>query len=276
MKAAAFDYFAAPDLSAAVRALAEAGGEAKALAGGQSIGPMLNLRLVRPRLIVDISRLAALRTLQPSADGVRIGAAVTHAEIEDAASRLRAAPMLATVAGGVAYRAVRNRGTIGGSLAHADPAADWPLALSTLGARVLITGPRGTRDVAADAFMTAAFTTVLSDDELIEAIDVPACSPLARWGYFKLCRKTGEFPEASAAALFDPQRRVARLFVGALNGPPQPLESLARGLAQQGLTALTQAAVDRAVGAAAPGLDAVERKIHVAAVQRAVRQALLP
>jgi carbon-monoxide dehydrogenase medium subunit len=272
MKAATFDYVRPRDTSAALRALADAKGEAKLLAGGQSLGPMLNLRLARPKLVIDIARIDTLRNIEVRDGNVRIGAAATHTAIELARPQLDGAAMLADVAGDIAYRAVRNRGTIGGSLAHADPAADWPLALATLGATVHVEGPGGARTVAADQFMQAAFTTALREDEMITAIEIPRPSVSARWGYFKLCKRTGEFPEAAAAALFDPQQRIARIFVGALSGAPRALQQLAQGIAQQGATALTSTAIDRAIAAAAPELDAIARKMHAAAAMRALRQ----
>lgn len=274
MKAAAFDYLRPRDTAEALRALADAKGEAKLLAGGQSLGPMLNLRLARPKLLIDIARIDSLRHIAVRDDVVHIGAAATHTAIEQTRAQLNGAAMIADVAGDIAYRAVRNRGTIGGSLAHADPAADWPLALATLGASVQIEGPHGARALAADQFMHAAFTTALREDELITAIAIPRPSAAARWGYFKHCKRTGEFPEAAAAALFDPERRVARIFVGALSGTPKSLTQLAQGIAQQGATALTTTAVDRAIAAVVPELDAIARKMHAAAAMRALRQAV--
>src|SRR6266496_4277688 len=127
MKAARFDYVRPGDVGEALAALAKAEG-AKILAGGQSLGPMLNLRLARPALLVDFSRLEALQQMEDAGRTWRIGAGVTHARLEDARGRLSGSEMLCEVAAAIAYRSVRNRGTIGGSLAHADPAADWPLA----------------------------------------------------------------------------------------------------------------------------------------------------
>lgn len=272
MKAASFDYLRPRDTAEALRALADAHGDAKLLAGGQSLGPMLNLRLARPKLLIDIARIESLRAIEVRSDVVRLGAASTHTAIEQARASFDGAGMVADVASDIAYRAVRNRGTIGGSLAHADPAADWPLALAALDAVVRVEGPRGSRAIAADQFMHAAFTTALREDEIITTIEIPRPSTSARWGYFKLCKRTGEFPEAAAAALFDPQRRVARVFVGALSGAPRNLTQLAHGIAQQGATALTSTAIDRAIAAAAPELDAIARKMHAAATMRALRQ----
>lgn len=272
MKAAAFEYTRPCDLAEAVQALSAAAGEGKAIAGGQSLGPMLNLRLARPRLLVDISRLEELRGIEASERGWRIGAAVTHAALEDARGRLPGAEMLCAVAGGIAYRAIRNRGTVGGSLAHADPAADWPLALAALGATLDIVGAQGRRQTAADGFMSAAFMPALAEDELIVSVRVPGFSPSARWGYYKFCRKTGEFPEASAAIVLDPLRNTARLFLGALNGAPRPLVALANDLASRGGTAASSAAIEEAVAAAAPDLDPLERRLHAAVAARAIKQ----
>jgi carbon-monoxide dehydrogenase medium subunit len=269
VKAAAFDYVRARDVGEALNALRSAGGEGKPIAGGQSLGPMLNLRLARPKLLVDISRIDSLKQISDEGDAWRIGAAVTHAQLED--KPLAGCEPLARVARVVAYRAVRNRGTVGGSLAHADPAADWPLVFATLGATVRVTGASGTREIQADAFMTGAFTTPLADDEIVESVRVPKLGAGARWGYYKFCRKTGEFPEAAAALLLDPGRRVARCFAGALERPPQSLEAVARALAQEG--AASPDIILTALARVAPGLGPAARKLRVTAVQRAIAQA---
>ncbi len=268
MKAAAFDYVRPRDLGEALNALRGANGEAKPIAGGQSLGPMLNLRLARPRLLVDVSKIEALKQITDEKDAWRIGASVTHAQLED--KPLAGCEPLAKVARVVAYRAVRNRGTVGGSLAHADPAADWPLVLAALGATVRVRGPGGTRDIPADAFMTAAFTTQLAEDEIVESVRVPRLGAGARWGYYKFCRKTGEFPDAAAALLLDPERRVARLYAGALDRPPQPLEAVARAVAQEGAASADMIAAGLA--RVAPGLGPAARRLRATAVQRAIGQ----
>lgn len=271
MKAAAFEYLKPEDVAGAIKALAGAAGEAKALGGGQSLGPMLNLRLARPKLLVDVSRLDAMRAIEDMGAFWRIGGAVTHSAIEDA--RLIGCTAMSDVARNIAYRTIRNRGTIGGSLAHADPAADWPLALPALAATIVIAGPAGERSVPAAKFMTGAFATVLAEDELVVAVEVPKLSTAARWGYWKFCRKTGEFPEASAAVLLDPARKLARLWIGALNGAPQPLTSLAADVALRGTLAVTELTIGQALERAAPHLDYAGRRLHIAAVQRAVKKA---
>jgi carbon-monoxide dehydrogenase medium subunit len=272
MKAAAFDYARPHDVGEALGLLAQAKGDAKVLAGGQSLGPMLNLRLARPGLLIDISRLDELRGIEDAGDAWRIGAAVTHSEIEDAHGALRGGEMLVEVAAGIAYRAVRNRGTIGGSLAHADPAGDWPLALAALGADVVLRGPAGERSVPAATVITAAFTTEVRDDEIITAVVVPKLSGAARFGYFKFCRKTGEFPEASSAVAIDLEQDAARVYLGALSGPPQPLPEIARRIAEGGHAAVTRAAAAEAVAAIA-SLDPIERRMHAGALLRALERA---
>ena len=272
MKPVAFDYRKPRDLNEAATALGAEG--AKLIGGGQSLGPLLNLRLARPSLLVDVSKLEGLRRIEETPDSWRIGGAVTHAQIEDLRGSLPGGEMLAEVAAGIAYRSVRNRGTMGGSLAHADPAADWPLALAVLDATVIVSGKSGSRKIAADRFMIATFTTELKEDEIIEAVEVPKLSDGARTGYFKFCRKTGEFPEASAALVLDAPRKVARLFVGALNGAPQPLTALAAAIAEKGAEAASKEAVVAALKAAAPELDAVGLRMHAGAVARAIGQAV--
>jgi carbon-monoxide dehydrogenase medium subunit len=169
--------------------------------------------------------------------------------------------MMASVAATIAYRAVRNRGTIGGSLAHADPAADWPTALTMLGGVVLVSGAKGRREVPVESFITGIFTTVLSPDELIVALRIPKRSPRARYGYWKFCRKAGEFANAIGAVLNDPETGESRAVLGALAGPPhlfkeqEPLDDAALVLE-----------------AAKIGEDAYSRRLHAVALKRAFAQ----
>src|SRR3954447_21966223 len=161
MKPARFDYERPNDLPAALVLLGQADREVKLIAGGQSLGPMLNLRLAQPELLVDIRRLAETTRVERDAGGVTIGACVTHAAIEDGTVPDPTNGMLQSVAAGIAYRAVRNRGTVGGSLAHADPAADWPTVLAALGAELLVVGPGGKRTVPVADLMLGMFMTTL-------------------------------------------------------------------------------------------------------------------
>jgi carbon-monoxide dehydrogenase medium subunit len=271
MKAAVFEYVRVRDVGEALSALASMPGDAKPIAGGQSLGPMLNLRLARPKLLVDLSKIEQLKVIADEGNAWRIGAFVTHSILED--RPLAGCAPLAQVARGIAYRAVRNRGTIGGSLAHADPAADWPLALAALGATVVLTGRKGKREVGAGEFMSSAFATALADDEIIESVRVPKISAGASWGYYKFCRKTGEFPDAAAAMLLDPERRVARVFAGALDRAPQSLDTVARAVAEGGADAATPDMINQAVERASPGLGGAARRQRAAAVRRAITQA---
>jgi carbon-monoxide dehydrogenase medium subunit len=274
MKAVAFSYQAPGSLADALARLGAGTDVAKTMGGGQSLGPMLNLRLTRPDTVVDVSRLPELREVTVTSDSVRIGACVTHAQIEDGVFEPLRGTMLQAVAGGIAYRAIRNRGTVGGSLAHADPAADWVVTMTALGARIEIASAAGTRVVPMDAFMIGAYTTVLEEGELIAAVRVPSASADTRWGYQKLCRKTGEFAEASCAAYFDASQRFARIVLGALDGPPVVLRELTRAVAAQGAAALTAQAVDEAIARAAPDKDAIDRKLCRTVVTRCVMQML--
>ncbi|CAN7548546.1 FAD binding domain-containing protein [Caballeronia sp. LjRoot29] len=273
MKAAAFDYVRATTLPQALSELGDSAGGVKPIAGSQSMGPMLNLRLARPSKVIDVSRVDELTTVTVSGDLVRVGAAITHAEIEDGKYELLRNGFMQYVASGIAYRAIRNRGTIGGSLAHADPAADWPLALATLDARIELAKASGTRRVLASEFMLGAFTTLLEEGEIISAVLLPKMGLTLRWGYYKLCRKTGEFPHASAAAAFDAQTGLARVVLGALDGPPAALEALAQSIAQHGPSAATAEAIAAGVANAMPNADAIDRSMHVATVERCLAQA---
>ena len=275
MKAASFDYQRPATLKDALRALVDGGGAAKVMGGGQSLGPMLNLRLTRPKQVVDVSALAELRQVAAEGDQLRIGATVTHAEIEDGVHPLLRDGLLQSVAGGIAYRAIRNRGTLGGSLAHADPAADWVLTMAALGALIEIASTTGTRRVPMERFMQGAYTTDLADGELLAAVLVPRLGPAARWGYFKFCRKTGEFAEASCAAVFDPSRKLARIVLGALDGAPQALPALAAQVARDAAMP-SRDTLRSAVAAALPAKDAVDRKLMVAAVERCLHQIFVP
>jgi carbon-monoxide dehydrogenase medium subunit len=280
MKSAAFAYQRPASLADAMRLLGQPDGDAKPIAGGQSLGPMLNLRLVRAQLLVDVSEMAELRTVSAQDGGVRIGGAVTHAEIEDGKLEEALPPssplarMMRYVAGTIAYRAVRNRGTLAGSLAHADPAADWVLAMTALDAGFKCVSPAGERMIAAPRFMSGAFTTALNGGELIAGIVLPEYSDALRWGYYKFCRKSGEFAEANCASVFDPERQVARIAIGALDGAPVLLQQLAGDVARNGIRALTDAAVADAVASATPGRDEAGRQLIVASVKRSVKQAL--
>ena len=274
MKAAQFDYVKPATLAQALQTLASSGGQAKLMAGSQSLGPMLNLRLARPTQVLDVSRLNELRSVDLVQGRVRVGASVTHAEIEDGRFELLRGHPVQEMAARIAYRSVRNRGTVGGSLAHADPAADWVLAARALNAQVEICAfEQAPRLINMQDFMLAAYTTVLGEGEAITALYLPLLSAQARWGYYKFCRKTGEFAEASCAAYFDPASATAQIVVGALDGAPVALEALASAVARSGVVAASEAAIDAALRENIDQLDTLGRRMAAAAVTRCLKQA---
>jgi len=276
MKAAAFAYERPSDLNAALFLMAKATGMAKIIAGGQSLGPMLNLRLVEPELIVDITGLSELKQAERSGDELVIGACITHGDIEDGRMPDVTRGAMQRVAGAIAYRAVRNRGTIGGSLSHADPAADWVSALPALGARVMLRCVAGVRDLAVEEFVTGALESALQPGEIVEAVRVPVMTPSARWGYVKACRKPGEFAHAIAAVVIDPESATARAVVGALNAAPIVLGDAAAlfggrvtGDFKRQFDARVVDAILIKAGIASPA----DRHVHVTVLRRAINEA---
>src|SRR4051812_8964624 len=179
MKPAAFDY-ARPAGWPAALALLAAG--ARPVAGGQSLGPMLNLRLAQPERLADLRHLPGYAGVSAAGHALRIGAGTTHAAIEDGAVPGRLGAILSSIARRIAYRPVRNRGTIGGSLAHADPAADWVAVLPCFTGQAVILGSAGERRVPLDGFIQGMMETVLAVDELLVAIELPVLPEATRWG----------------------------------------------------------------------------------------------
>lgn len=276
MKAAAFAYERPTDLSAALTLVARADVTAKIIAGGQSLGPMLNLRLVEPDLVIDISGLSELKFAERRGNELVIGACVTHGDIEDGRIPDVTRGAMQRVASAIAYRAVRNRGTIGGSLSHADPAADWVAALSALGAKVTLRSALGARDLLVGEFVTGALESALRADEILEAVRVPAMAASARWGYVKACRKSGDFAHAMAAVLIDPEYATARAVIGALDAAPVVLRDAAElfgGRITGDFKQQFDARVADAILTNAGVANAADRHIHVTVLQRAINEA---
>jgi carbon-monoxide dehydrogenase medium subunit len=276
MKPAAFGYERPRDLQATLVLLREAETSAKIIAGGQSLGPMLNLRLVEPALIVDIAGLAELKQVERRGDELVLGSCVTHADIEDGRIPDVTRGAMQQVAGNIAYRAVRNRGTVGGSLSHADPAADWVSALSALGAKLTLRSLSGVRTVAMADFIVGALECALGAGELVEAIHVPALPASAHWGYVKACRKTGEFAHAIGAIVIDPSAATARVVIGAIDSAPIVITNAAElfgGRIAGDYKQRFDARVADAILARAGVTNAVHRHIHVNVLKRAVREA---
>jgi carbon-monoxide dehydrogenase medium subunit len=279
MKPAPFDYAQPSTLAGAIALLKREDLSVKLLAGGQSLGPMLNLRLAQPDLLVDITAVPDLLRVETEDDGLLIGACVTHADIEDGRVPDPTDGALPAVARAIAYRAVRNRGTIGGSLVHADPAADWISALAALGADAVVRGPAGQRRLPVEQFMAGAFEAALEPDELLEAIRVPRLSPRRRWGFYKFCRKAGEFAQAIGSVLYDAERAVCRVVIGATESTPIVVPDatpLFGGRPEDGL-ALTFDSSHAARLLDNKGMrDPFERQIHLVALERAVHLASRP
>jgi len=276
MKAGAFAYERPSDLNAALCLMAKATGMVKIIAGGQSLGPMLNLRLVEPELIVDITGLSELKQAERSGDELVIGACITHGDIEDGRIPDVTRGAMQRVAGAIAYRAVRNRGTIGGSLSHADPAADWVSALSALGATVMLRSVAGVRDLAVEEFVTGALESALQPGEIVEAVRVPGMRPSARWGYVKACRKPGEFAHAIAAVVIDPASTTARAVIGALNAAPIVLGDAAAlfgGRVTGDFKRQFDARVADAILIKAGIANPADRHVHVTVLRRAINEA---
>jgi carbon-monoxide dehydrogenase medium subunit len=200
MKPVAFDYARPATVAEALGMLAGNSG-ARVLAGGQTLGPMLNLRLAQPALLVDITRIPELAAVSEDGDSVGIGATVTHAAIEDGRIPDPANGFLARVARGIAYRAVRTRGTIGGSLAHADPAADYPATAIAVGAELVAEGPKGKRTIKVDDFFKGLMTTAVGADEILTEVRVPALAANQTAAYMKFPHPASRFAVVGVAAV---------------------------------------------------------------------------
>ncbi len=220
MKPAKFDYERPATIEEACQLLSQPVRFSKAVAGCQSLGPMLNLRLAQPDLLIDIAAIDELRTAEETGAYLELGACVTHADIEDGRIADITGGLLPFVAGRIAYRAVRNRGTVGGSLAHADPAADWVSAFPLLGATVLAQSKLGTRTILAENLMVSSFMTSLAQDELIRAVRIPKFSVSMRWGFVKFSQKAGEYAHAIGGIIYDPDNGRFRAVIGAIDTAP--------------------------------------------------------
>jgi carbon-monoxide dehydrogenase medium subunit len=272
MKPVAFDWQRATDLPQALRARADG---ALCVAGGQSLGPMLNLRLVQPQILLEIRQLAAMRATHVLQGRLRIGAAVTHAEIEDGVLPDTTQGMLRYVARNIAYRAIRNRGTLGGSLAHCDPAADWVNALTALGAQVILQNAKQERRLPMPEFVRGPFHTALQPDEMLLAVELPAFTSALRWGYYKICAKVGEFADAIGVVVSDPGLGWHCVLSGAIEARPLLVQGVT-DLLQQPLPAaeVVRLRLGQALQEQLPNAEAVFVHRHVVALQRALMQCL--
>ncbi|MGH7123740.1 MAG: FAD binding domain-containing protein [Stellaceae bacterium] len=281
MKPAGFDYARPGSLDEALRLLAKNAGRGRLLAGGQSLGPMLNLRLATPELVIDIGRLRELQQVETEDGALVIGAGVSHADIEDGRVPDVTGGLLRRVAAGIAYRAVRNRGTIGGSLAHADPAADWPPVMIALGAELDVASIRGRRRIAAADFATGVLATVLEPDEMIEAIRIPGAANAPRWGHYKIAAKPGDFAESLAVVVIDRNGAGARAVLAGRSQVPIVLSETGRAIvsirawsSDQHATIAKGLDADFALHGVGAEFSPEDRAICLASVSRAAREAI--
>ncbi len=244
MKAPPFAYLRARSLDEALAALAAHGEEARLLAGGQSLVPALNMRLLAPRLLIDINGVAELRGLREQDGGLRIGALTRHAELARSPLVARLAPLLSQAAPQIGHPAIRNRGTLGGSLAFADPAAELPACAIALDAAILLRSRSGARRVRAAEFFKGLYETALAPDEMIEAVELPRPAPRTAAVLLEFSRRRGDYAMAGLAATAQLESGVAKraklVFFG-LGERPVEANTAARLLEGQPLAAATAA-----------------------------------
>jgi len=255
MKPAAFDYVIADSIDMAVASLADGGGDAKIIAGGQSLVPMLNFRLIRPSVLIDINRIGDLAFIEEAGKKICVGALTRHYQIETSPVIARHLPVLASAMTHVAHLAIRNRGTIGGSLSHADPAAELPMMALLLDAELHIASASGKRTIAARDFFVGALTVDLARDDIVTEIVLPKLPPKTGWGFEEVARRTGDFALAAAAATLTlsagviSQARIALTGVGATPVRAAEAEALLVG------QALEPGLIDRIIDAVRAAIE---------------------
>ena len=205
MKSAAFDYVKPKALQEALSLLEQGGDDARLIAGGQTLLATLNMRLSEPSVLIDITDVAELKGISIVGDSLRIGALVTHTEIEDSELVAKHAPLLKAAAPHIAHRAIRNLGTWGGSLAYGDPAAEWPACSLTLRATMIIHGPAGERRISANDFFIDLYTTSLEPDEILVATEIPLASKQEVFYFHELARRHGDYAVAGLASVAQKQ-----------------------------------------------------------------------
>ena len=246
MKLPSFDYACPATIAEAIALLAAHGAEAKPIAGGQSLVPMLAFRLAAPALLVDLRKLSELRQIKITDAGVTLGAMVRWRDILDQPRLRQAHPLLVAAVQHIAHYQIRNRGTVGGSLAHADPAAELPGIAVTCEADIVALGGARPRVIAAADFFHRALTTALRPDEIVTEIRFPAWSRLRRYGFREFARRRGDFALAAAAVAFDQvEKKFRNVRIGAIGVADRPIRLAAaeRALEGQDMTDAAIAAV---------------------------------
>src|SRR5215469_8223479 len=267
MKLPSFDYACPATIGEAVALLAAHGGEAKPIAGGQSLVPMLAFRLAAPTLLVDLRKLGELRGIKISAAGVTLGAMVRWRDILNEPRLHQAHPLLVAAVEHIAHYQIRNRGTVGGSLAHADPAAELPGIAVTCDAEICALGRAGARVIAAADFFRAALVTALRPDEIVTEIRFPAWPRQRRYGFREFARRRGDFALAAAAVTFDEaEQKFRSVRVGAIGLADRPIRLGAAERALEG-GPMTAAAIAGCAAAAAAGVDPSD-DIHASGAYR--------
>jgi carbon-monoxide dehydrogenase medium subunit len=267
MKLPAFDY-ACPATVAEAVALLASRNDAKALAGGQSLVPMMAFRIASPALLVDLRKLSDLRQIGIDESGVRLGAMVRWRDIEDDARLDTAHPLLKAAVSHVAHYQIRNRGTVGGSIAHADPAAEMPGIAVACDAEIAVVGAAGSRVIRADDFFIAPLTTALALDEIITEIRLTAWPVGRRWGFREFSRRCGDFAMAGAAVFYDADDAgtVHNAHIGAIGVGDRPMRLAAAEAEVNGKVVDT--AVSERAGAAASAAVNPQSDIHASSAYR--------
>ena len=272
MKAAPFEYVRPKSVAEASVALGRRGANSAAIAGGQSLMPILSLRVALIDLLVDISRLDDLKTVTKTPDSVWLGALTTHAAIEDGQTPDVFGGLMRRIASQISYRAIRNHGTIGGSVALADPAADWPCFLIALDATARIVGRNGVRVETIAEFIQGPYATTLTTGDIIIGFDIPAPKAPLRWGFAKVARKSGAFAHSIAIVTTQGKDGPVSVVLGAAGPRPVQLTATAVQLASG---ASTEEQLRPAIAADLDShfaeLDAYQKRMHTANILRAAR-----
>ena len=271
MKSAPFEYLRPKTVAEASVALGRKGVTTAAIAGGQSLLPMLNLRVAQVDLLVDISRLDDLKAVAKTPDSVWIGALTTHAAIEDGKVPDTFDGLMRRIAGQISYRAIRNHGTIGGSVALADPAADWPCCLIALDASVRVAGRMGMRMETVSEFVRGAYDTTLATGDIVIGFDVPTPAAPLRWGFAKVARKSGAFADSIAIATTQGRDGPVCVTLGATGSRPHKLTAAAEKLRAGGSDDDLRTAIAADLAAHVPDADDYEKRMHTANILRAMR-----
>jgi aerobic carbon-monoxide dehydrogenase medium subunit len=271
VKPAPFEYHAPSTAAEAARLLAGFGDSAKVIAGGQSLVPVLAMRLAVFDHLIDVARIGALRGIEERGGAVWIGAATTESEVGRSGLLAARVPLLSRATPLIGHFQIRNRGTIGGSLAHADAAAEYPAVALALGATITALSPRGQRTIPADQFFTGIWSTALEPDEVLTGVTFPAAGRREGFAIEEFARRRGDFAVAGAAVAVELDgdgSAISRCSIGLFGLGPTPLLSAAAQTAAAGASARSPAAVRDIAQAAVAGLESVPSDLHGSAAYR--------